>query len=507
MLKNYIKMAFRNLGKNPGYSFINIGGLTIGIVCCLLVFQYVAFEYSFDGFNNNALNLYRVNQTEGESTLSPLSGYAMGPALTQEVPEVVRFARLHPEYNNAIISNPVQPDKAFEEEQVFYADSSFFWMFTYPLVSGDQEHPLTEPGTVLLSETAAQKYFGNENPIGRILDVTGWVNGTYRVEGVFRDVPANSHLQFDILLPMADLLQRSYDRPIDAWNWTNFITYVQLRNDADPAEVEQKITDVLRTHYEGVFGQANIQADLQPLRDVHLNNDIAAPKAVMGSYRAVYFFIIIGLVTLLIALVNYINLTTARALNRAREVGVRKAIGAQKRQLAVQFLCESALTILVAGAFALFLADLLMPVVNNLVGTHLTNVTWTRMDFWAIFLAMFCIVTLFAGLYPSFILSSFKPSDVLKGNPGTSIGSGMWLRRGLVVFQFTAAIVLLAGTAVVYTQLNYMRNMDLGIHLEQILTVPGPRVLPEGTDQVGAIETFTQELRRLPAVQIGRAHV
>lgn len=504
MLKNYIKIAFRNLRKNPAYSFINIGGLTIGIVCCLFIFQYVAFEYSFDDFNQEKDNLYRVNQVtvQGESPL-PMSGYALGSALLDEVPEVECFTRLHPEYDNAIVSNPLQPEKTFEEENVFYADSSFLRMFTYPLVSGDQENALSEPGTVLLSETAAQKYFGDENPIGKTLEVTGWVEGTYRVDGIFRDVPANSHLQFDLLLPMADLLQRSYNQPNAAWNWMNFMTYVQLRPDADPQEVEQKFTGILQRNMREVFADDDIdtEVDIQPLEDIHLNDDIIAPRTVMGSYRTVYFFLIIGIITLLIALINYVNLTTARALKRAREVGVRKAIGARKRQLAIQFLFESALTILIASALSFFLAELILPVVNNVAGMHLTNVIWTQMHFWVVFFGLFCLVTFLAGLYPAFILSSFKPTQVLKGKTGTSLATGLWLRRGLVVFQFTTAIVLLAGTAIVYSQLDYMRAMDLGINIDQIITVPTPRVLPENTDRATAVETFKQELTRIPAVR------
>ena len=504
MLKNYLKIAIRNLRKNPAYSFINIGGLSIGIVCCLFIFQYVAFEYSFDDFNQEKDNLYRVNQVtvQGESPL-PMSGYAFGSALLDEVPEVERYIRLHPEYDNAVVSNPLQSEKTFEEENVFYADSSFFRMFTYPLISGDRESALAEPGTVLLSETAAEKYFGEENPIGKTLDVTGWVEGTYRVDGIFRDVPANSHLQFDLLLPMADLLQRSYQDPNSAWNWMNFMTYVQLRPNADPQEAEQKFTEVLQRNMREVFGDDDIEAvaDIQPLNDIHLNDDIIAPKTVMGSYRTVYFFLIIGVITLLIALINYINLTTARALKRAREVGVRKAIGAHKRQLTAQFLFESAMTILIASALSFFLAELLLPIVNSVAGTHLTNAIWTQLDFWAVFFGLFSLVTFLAGLYPAFILSSFKPTHVLKGKTGTSTAAELWLRRGLVVFQFTIAIVLLAGTAIVYSQLDHMRTVDLGINIEQIITVPTPRVLPENTNRATAVETFKQEINRIPAVR------
>ena len=506
MLTNYLKIAYRNLIRQKGFSAINIAGLTLGLTCCLLIFQYVAFETSFDDFNENDDNLYRVIWTRVQNESDPITeattGSAWGPALAEEVPEVVRFARLHPEYLDAIVSNPAQPNRTFEEEQIYYADAAFFEMFSYPLVEGEPGQALSEPGTVLLSYSAARRYFGAENPIGQTLDVAGWISGPFRVSGVFQDVPSRSHLQFDLLLPVADLLQSSqYSDPSNDWGLWNFITYVQLRDDADLAEVERKFTDVLTSHQEEIW-QSNTTAyvDVQPLRDIHLNEDISAPKDVMGSYRAVYFFTLIGLVTLLIALVNYVNLATARALDRAREVGVRKVAGAQRRQLMAQFLCESAITNLAAVVLAVALSFVLRPVVNNLAGTSLTNVMWTSPGFWAVFFAVFCAATLLAGLYPAFVLSSFRPAAALKGSAGT-LSSRAWLRRGLVVLQFTASIALLAGTAVVYTQLDFMRHLDLGIDLEQVLTVPSPRVLPEGTDRADAIETFTQELRQLPSVR------
>lgn len=507
MIRNYLKIALRTLRRRPGYTLINVAGLTIGLTCCLLIFQYVAFEYSFDAFNENENTLYRVVKAGAQSGSEPNawganSGYAMGPTLLEEIPDVVRFTRLHPEYENAIVSNPVQPEKAFEEEAVFYADPAFFQMFSYPLVQGEPGQVLSEPGTVVLSESAARKYFGDANPVGRVLDVEGWISGTFRVAGIFRDVPANSHLQFDILLPMADLLQQSYGDPRDAWNWENFITYVQLRPSANLSGVGRMFTKVVRSHWEEEFGQTATTpyVRVQPLGDVHLNEDIFAPKTVMGSYRTVYFFILIGLVTLLIALVNYINLATARAMGRAREVGVRKAIGAQRRQLIAQFLCESALTMGAATALAVVLASLLRSAVSSLGGADLTHAMWASPGFWAAFVSVFCAATLLAGFYPAFVLSSFRPVAVLKGKVGGT-ATGMGLRRGLVVFQFAAAIVLLAGTTVVYNQLHFMRAMDLGVDLEQVLTVESPRLLPEGSDRQSAIASFTQELHRIPAVR------
>jgi putative ABC transport system permease protein len=507
MMTNYVKTAIRNVLRRRGYSMLNIGGLAVGMACCLLIFQYVAFEYSFDRFNENVSELYRVNwtsaQNEGVPVTVPVTGWAFGPAFEQEAPEVSRFTRLHPEYNNAIVSNPAQPDKVFEEDEVYYADRTFFEMFSYRIRRGDPGQALSEPGTVLLSESAANKYFGSEDPMGQVLEVAGWISGTFRVSGIFADVPANSHLQFDILLPMVDLLERSqFSDPGTGWRWTNFITYVQLRGDADLAEVERKFTDVLVRNREESFRQSNTTAyvHVQPLRDVHLNAEISAPKAVAGSYRTVSFFILIGVITLLVALVNYVNLATARALERAREVGVRKAIGAQRRQLVIQFLCESAFTNLMAVLLAGILAAALQPVVSDLVGASLTRAIWTTPAYWAVFLVVFCAATLLAGLYPAFVLSSFRPVAVLKGKAG-SAGGHAWLRRGLIVFQFAAAIALLVGTAIVYRQLDFVRSMDLGIDMEQVLTVPSPRMLPEGSNRASAVEAFTQELRSIPAVQ------
>jgi putative ABC transport system permease protein len=512
MLKNYIKIAFQNLRKNPGFALINIGGLGIGIACCLLIFQYVAFEYSFDEFHENSEEIYHLSwtriQNEGEPSAITKTGWAVGPTLADETPEVLRFARIHPEYGSALISNPNQPDKTFDEDKVYYVDSSFFQMFTFPLVFGDPDHAL-EPGTFLLSQSAARKYFGDEDPLGQSLDIRGWFGADFQfsgvVNGVFRDVPANSHLQFDFLLPMADLFQNSgYNDPSNpstGWGWNNFITYVQLQPDADPSEVDRKFTEIFMRNRQEDFRQSNVRAYVtsQPLRDIYLNEDLPLSNVVQGSSRAVYFFTIIGLITILVALVNYINLATASALSRAREVGVRKAIGAQKNQLVFQFLCESALTLLVATVIGFVLAGLVLTTVTTWVDINLTYALWNSVSFWMIFPVLFLLVVLLSGLYPAFMLSSFKPMEVLKGNTGTS-ATGTGMRQGLIVFQFAISIVLLFGTMVVYKQVNYMQHMDLGMNLEQILTFPGPRIVPEGIDKANAVETFTQELSSLPAV-------
>ncbi len=509
MLNNYLKVAFRNLLRHKGYSFINIAGLAIGLACCLVIFQYVAFEYSFDRFHEHEGDLYRVNtglapigEPLGWSADTP---HGMGPALAEAVPEILHVARLRPA-PSAVVSRPSHPEQVFEE-QAFYVDPAFLEMFTFPLAAGTAATALTEPGTALLSSAMARKYFGAANPIGQVLDVTGEVEGSYRVTGVFEDVPANSHLQFDLLLPMADLLAgERYSEAETFWIWNNFVTYVQLSPGADRAAVAQKMTATYDAHFPDAFREQGLVPRVltQPLRDIHLNADIGGPELeatiVLGSYRTVYFFTVIGLVTLIIALVNYVNLATARALGRASEVGVRKAVGAQREQLITQFLFESALTNVVAAVLAVALAVALTPLVNDLAGMNLTWTSWSNPAFWGAFAVTLCVGTLLAGLYPAFVLSSFKPATVLKGKGGT-FGGQLWLRRGLVVFQFAASVVLIVGTAVVYNQLMYMRQMELGLDLEQVLTVNGPRVLPEGADAETAVNTFADELRRLPSVR------
>lgn len=507
MVKNYFKIAYRNLLSKKVYSGINIIGLSIGMACCLLIFQYVAFEMSFDRFHENQPNLYRILQgyARGGEALDFGGAYtaqALAPALKEGVPEILHITRLHSD--DVIVSNADQPEQVFEEDKVLYADPDFLKMFSFPIVAGDKQRAL-EPGTALLSKEAAQKYFGEANPVGQVLDVTGLVDQSYRVVGVFKDVPVNSHLQFDILLSIDDLLKNEdyLNEPEGGWSWNNFSTYVQLHPSAKPAATEQKMTELYLDYRGEVLQQQGFKSALrmQPLKDIHLNAEVSGPSnESMGNSRTVYFFTIIGLITLCIALVNYINLSTARALNRAREVGVRKVIGAQRVQLIMQFLCESALTNITAAVLAIALAAWLTPIVNNLAQTHLSLSLWMSPAFWLALLLTLIVGTMLAGLYPAFVLSSFKPMTVLKGKVRT-FSAQLWLRRGLVVLQFTASIVLVVGTVIIYNQLSYMRGMDLGLNLEQVLTIEGPRILPEETDPATATATFLQELRRLPAIE------
>lgn len=508
MFKNYIKSAYRNLLSKRGFSLINIIGLSIGMTCCLLIFQYVSFEYSFDRFHKNEQGLYRVLQGYGQlgEKMDQGQGFtaqSLAPALLEGVPEIAFATRVHTD--DALVSNPAQPGKVLEESGILYVDSSFLKMFTFPLRSGNPRTVLS-PGTVLISESAAQKYFGTDSPEGQNLAVTGLVEKTFTVAGVFADVPANSHLQFDVLLPMHDLL-KSEDyaaEPEGGWSWNNFATYIQLHPGADLHTVRAKMTDVLMRQRGDALKQQGLAGhmDAQPLSDVHLNQEIdGVANSVPGSYRTVYFFIVIGLITFVIALVNYINLATARAANRSREVGVRKAAGARRQQLIWQFLFESALMNFSAALLSVVLASMLLPVVNDIAETTLDVDQWLSPGFWLAFVFTVGAGTLLGGLYPAFVLSSFKPATVLKGG-GVRLTSHLWLRRTLVVTQFAASIVLLSGTAIVYDQINHMRRLDLGLDLGKVLTIRSPRVLPENTQRTTAMATFLQELRSIPGVDL-----
>lgn len=507
MLRNYIRSAYRNLLTRKVYSAINIVGLSIGLTCCMLIFQFVEFEKSFDKFHENEPAIYRIlpGFARGNEQLSfdgAFTPQAMAPLFKERVPEILHISRVHTD--NALVSDASNPNSVFEEGKIYYADKDFLDMFSFPLVFGNKQEAL-DPGTALLSETAAKKYFGEEDPTGKTISVIGQTDIDYRVVGVFSDVPANSHLQFQILLPMENLLQNeSYQQePEGGWSWNNFGTYIQLHPQADVPSTEQKLTDLLLSVRADVFKQQGINSaiKIQPLADIHLNAEVEGPlNEATGSSRTVYFFTVIGLVTFLIALVNYINLSTARALNRAKEVGVRKVMGAQKSQLITQFLVDSALTNMIALVLALAATAWLIPYVNTIAQTQLSADHWLQPYFFGAVLVTLVGSTLLSGLYPAFVLSSFRPVTVLKGKL-SSFSAQLWLRKSLVVLQFAASIVLIAGTIIIYNQLEHMRDRELGINMERVVTIKGPRNLPEQAEGANPIANFMSELRKMPEVE------
>jgi len=505
MLSNYFTIAWRNLRHNKSFSSLNIVGLSIGMTCCLIIFQFVAFESGFDRFHEKNESLFRVLQAyagpnEDMKTGDAYTSQALAPAMKNEVPEIVNIARVHSE--DALVSPAKTPEKVFEEDRALYVDAAFMKMFTFPMISGDAK---LAPGTVLLSESAAKKYFGNTPAEGQLLDVTGNTDKTYTVTGIFKDVPSNSHLQFTMLLPLEDLLRgEDYStEPEGGWSWNNFSTYIELHPAANRDEVKRKMTDVFVKYRADALKQMGKTAaiNLQTLNDVHLNADIqGGENNVIGSYKTLYFFLVIGLITLVIALVNYINLATARALNRSLEVGVRKAIGAKRNQLVAQFLYESAFTNVSAMIIALVLTFCLLPFVNDVAETQLSIRQWLDPMFLLALATTLIAGTLLAGLYPAFVLSSFRPAAVLKGK-ASPVSGHFWLRKGLVIIQFTGCVVLIAGTVVVFNQLTYMRTLNLGLNLEHVVAIRAPRVLSENANRAGMMASFKQEVKQLAGVE------
>ncbi|MCG8607171.1 ABC transporter permease [bacterium] len=508
MLKNYLKIAFRNLVKRRFFSSLNILGLSIGMAACLLIFQYVAFEYSFDRFNVNKDHLYRVNMITKQNEVARdneiYTYYGMGPAIAEQVPEIEGYTRVHPNWSAGtfVFRDAEGQQQAIKAKGIYFVDPAFLSLFTYPLTQGDPTSALKQPRTMLISESMVRRFFGDQDPVGRQLEVIAWTEGEYRITGVFKDVPKNSHFQFDFLLPIRDILEDDHGQYYgQGWSWTNFYTYVQLKPDADLTAVASKFEQIVMENKQEQFNRGNISAEiqLQPLPDIHLYSPTSATDVVQGNYKTVYFFTIVALFILIIAWVNYINLSTARAVERAKEVGVRKAAGARRQQLVWQFLLEAVLMNGVALLLAIGLAWWLLPYLNQLAGVAIPNDIWLNPRFWGAFLAIFGVGAGLSTLYPAYILSSFEPTTVLKGQLH-ALTSRISLRKVLVVFQFAASMALLTGTYIVYSQVDYMRRLDLGIDLEQVLIVRRPPILQEGANFSEMKQTFEDELRKFPAI-------
>ncbi len=459
---SYVKTALRAIRRQKGYSLINISGLAIGITVCMLIVLWVADEWSFDRFNTNTDWIYRIYRNESATkanSTSVLTPPPMAAALKRDFPEIIKATRFG-YWRRQLVA---YKDKSFNEPGFMHADPDFFDMFSFPLVKGNPETVFSNPYSVILTEITAAKYFGEEDPIGKILTV----NNTYdvTVTGVIHNESFNSSLEFDLLAPFEILLKESIGEDnADNWGFNSFGTYVMLEKSASAENLNQKLTGYLKKYNE----EDTDALVLQPLADVHLFSNLGHDLSNRGDIKYVWIFSALAVFVLLIACVNFMNLTTARSASRAREVGLRKVVGAGRPQLIRQFFGESILMALFALVIAFILLEFLLPLFNTLLEKQLTS-DWVNIPALLLgFIGLALLTGVLSGIYPALFLSSFQPIRVLKGNMSSSRANPLF-RKVLVIFQFTLSVFLIIGTLLISRQLSYMRNVDLGFNREHII--------------------------------------
>jgi putative ABC transport system permease protein len=472
MIKNYFKIAWRNLWKNKVFSFINVVGLAIGMAACVVIMLFVLYETSFDNFHKK--NIYRLNEVqkfEGmvASQKVALSMFPMGPTLKNDFPEVRNFTRVWWNAKNQL----TYKDKKIYLPQAFFVDSTFLEIFNFKLIKGAAETVLQKPNSVVLTQASAEKLFGPEDPVGKTVTHYGGDTSSYMVTGILENVPQNSQLQFDALYTISTFHEHYADM-MNNWggNWLN--TYLELAPHTNVAALEKKFPAYLKAHMAKSGGWKNYELFLLPLRDIHSKaNDVGLDYLNYQKFNNSYtsIFSIIAIIVLVIACVNFMNLSTARSAERAREVGIRKSVGAQRFQLSLQFIGETVLLSMVALLLAVVLVQLVLPYLNNLSQRNL------RLPFFnnpLLLLYVFLgtvIVGVLSGIYPAVYLSSFQPIKVLKGSVQVGRNKGV-LRNVLVVAQFTSAIFLIITTIFALRQLNYMQGRDPGFARDQVVNIP-----------------------------------
>ncbi len=493
MIQNYLKIGLRNLRKHPFYSMIHILGLALGLAAFLFIHHYRIFEKSYDDFHYQPNQLVRLTTDDVVNgkiqTRDAMSFAPSGKALQDELPEVIGYTTTVKTFR-MIFKKEEQP---VEETEIIAVDSSFLNLFRYEILEGDKKTMLLEPNTIVLTESMAKKYFGDAKPVGQTIEVLGAFNRPFRVTGLMADIPKNTHYSFNALVSLKTFQQRIEN---DGWNGYNYYTYLLLNEQTSLSELQSKMPALSRK----LMGEDNrLEFNLQPVRDIHLYSDFTFEPQIHGSAKAVSFLGIISLFILLIAWVNYINLSTARAMERAKEVGLRKIVGAQKRQLISQFLTEAVIINFLGAALALSIVYFLLPYFHSLIGKTIIPNLWTHTDFLKNLGLFFLIGTLITGIYPAILLSSFRPIGVLKGNFGRS-KNGTLLRKSLVIIQFTASLVLIAATTIVYQQIRFMTNKDLGINTDQVIGFQNPA---SNRDElfVSQYQSFTEELQKLSGVK------
>ncbi len=485
MLKNFFLVAWRNLLRNKVYSFINIAGLGLGLACAMLIILFVADESSYDRFHKDAGNIYRVVKDfvndDGSRLPDATTPPALAPAMQSEIPEVAKVTRIFPGWGNKFLIS--YGDKKFIEERLFRVDSSFFEVFNFPFLEGDVKKAFADPNFILVTESTAKKYFGDADPMQKLLHTDF---GELPVKGVLKDPPPNSHFHFDFLVSI-----RKFRDNIDArWGWYNFYTYVKFKPNVSIAAITPKI--------QALYKKNNAQGSnifyTQALTNIHLDSNLKWEIEPNSDRMYVYVFSIVAIFIIVIACINYINLATAKSSLRAKEIGIRKVAGAFRLTLIRQFLIESILTVFFAFVLAIIIAALLLPLVNQLTQKALSMDSFLNPRWSLILLAAALLIGLIAGIYPAIYLSSFRPVEVLKSFSVSE--KGMFnLRKVLVVFQFTISAALITGTLIIIQQIHFIQDRKLGLNKDQVMIISNAGNLSR-TNR----EALRSELASLPGV-------
>ncbi|RBL89794.1 hypothetical protein DF182_25230 [Chitinophaga flava] len=503
MFKDFARATFRNLWKEKFFTGINVMGLAIAIAACLLLFKYVYFEMSFDKFHINNNNIYRVtslwNKGKVQEDHRALTVPWTGPGAKEIFPEIAEYGRLAPVktfIGKEVIS---YEDKKISEDNVYFADPGFLKMFSFNMLRGSMANALSKPFTIVLTESLAMKYFKSlDDIVGKTLTIkTGGQleQETFEVTGIIKDPPVNSHIQFNALLSFTSIFH-GLNEGSTWWHWDYTYNYLLLRDGADPVHLGQKMSQERKRLFGAEMGNFSdeIEFVLQPLSAIHLGPDLKFGISKNTSRSALYFLILIGIFILIIGYINYINLAVAKSIERAKEIGVRKTLGAHRSGLIRQFLFESLFINVLAMLVALLLTTLLLPLFERFVEVHLSVAG--HLSATVVFLLLLLIVGTFAaGLYPAFVLSSLKPIDALKDRAAKHMQGG-GLRKVLVVGQFASAVLLICGTVTVFKQLHYMKNVELGMKMEKVVVMKGLGAFEENQYQY-----LKSELQKIPAIE------
>ena len=507
MFKHNLLICFRSLKRNKAFTFLNVFGLAVGIASCLVILQYVTFESSYDQFHSRKNEVYRVDteffKNNVKSGISNRSSHQLGPTILDKIPGVEAITRTHILEGGAVVTykkNQTNALSQFREEEgkLYFVDQDFFDLFDYKLLIGDRKNLLIAPNSIVITKAMWQKYLPNvDNPIGAFLTIDGGRKpGIYQITGILETLPENTHYSFGFLMPIHDLLKGDQYVTSDGWGWNNFTTFIMLKQGADIEGVSKKAINIRNERKKD--DDTNFRADITftSLNDLHLRD-----KTKKGgvSEETLSFFTIIAIFIIIIAWLNYVNLATAQAMRRAKEVGIRKSIGALKNQLVFQFLTEAFIINFIALSIAFLFAYNSIPILSGIVGKSIVFGKDILIQQWLVFIAIFSLGTFLSGFYPAIVLSSFRPAVVIKG-VSTSKRGKFGLRQILVTTQLVIGVFLISGTYTVHRQLQFMMDEDLGLNVDQVVTIKTPMVYEDKEKMKGQMKLFREKITTIPQV-------